>query len=168
MSAGKYRLVTRSDFDGLASGALQRELRMLDDILFVHPRDLQNGLVAVTDSDIIANLPYHPACHLCFDHHGSEAIRSGHHVRQNYVLDPDADSAARVIYRYYGGAAAFPGIGRDMMEAVDQMRRGPLFTRRNSGARWLGAAELSHGSADWSGAIPELPDLELPADDGPD
>ena len=115
-----YRLITRSDFDGLASGALLRELRMLDDILFVHPRDLQNGLVAVTGSDIIANLPYHPGCHLCFDHHGSEAIRSGHHVRQNYVLDPDADSAARVIYRYYGGAAAFPGIGRDMMEAVDK------------------------------------------------
>ncbi len=116
----RYRLITRSDFDGLTSGALLRELLMLDDILFVHPRDLQNGLVSVAGSDIIANLPYHPACHLCFDHHGSEAIRSGHHVRQNYVLDPHADSAARVIYNYYGGAAAFPRISLEMMEAVDK------------------------------------------------
>ena len=116
----RYRLVTRSDFDGLVSAALLRELQMLQDVLFVHPKDVQDGLVKISSRDIITNLPYQPACHLCFDHHGSEAIRNGTLVRQNYVLDPNADSAARVVYNYFGGASRFPGISADMMDAVDK------------------------------------------------
>ncbi len=115
-----YRLITRSDFDGLVSAALLRELQMLDDIMFVHPKDMQDGLIEVTSRDIITNLPYVASCHLCFDHHHSEAIRNGNIVRQNYILDPDADSAARVVYSYFGGAARFRNISNDMMEAVDK------------------------------------------------
>ena len=102
-----YRLITRSDFDGLVSAALLRELQMLDDIMFVHPKDMQDGLIEVTSRDIITNLPYVASCHLCFDHHRSEALRNGPLVRQNYILDPDADSAARVVYNYFGGATRF-------------------------------------------------------------
>jgi nanoRNase/pAp phosphatase (c-di-AMP/oligoRNAs hydrolase) len=116
----RYRLITRSDFDGLVCAALLRELQMLDDILFVHPKDMQDGLIEVTSRDIITNLPYLPNCHLCFDHHCSEAVRNGHTVRQNYILDPDADSAARVVYNYFGGAQRFPNISTEMMEAVDK------------------------------------------------
>lgn len=123
-----YRLVTRSDFDGLVSAALLRELQMLDDILFVHPKDMQDGLIEITARDIITNLPYVPQCHLCFDHHYSEALRNGNIVRQNYILDPDADSAARVVYNYFGGAARFPNISPEMMEAVDKCDSG-RFTR---------------------------------------
>lgn len=115
-----YRLITRSDFDGLVSAALLRELQMLDDIMFVHPKDMQDGLIEVTSRDIITNLPYVASCHLCFDHHASEALRNGHIVRQNYILDPDADSAARVVYNYFGGAARFRNISHEMMEAVDK------------------------------------------------
>ncbi len=118
--AFKYRLVTRSDFDGLVSAALLRELQMLDDILFVHPKDVQDGMVEITSRDILTNLPYVAGCHLCFDHHGSEAIRNGNVVRQNYILDPDADSAARVVYNYFGGSARFATIRKDMMDAVDK------------------------------------------------
>ena len=116
----KYRLVTRSDFDGLVSAALLRELQMLDDILFVHPKDVQDGLVEITSRDIITNLPYVDGCHLCFDHHGSEAIRNGNFVRQNHILDPNADSAARVVYNYFGGSPRFTRIHQDMMDAVDK------------------------------------------------
>jgi nanoRNase/pAp phosphatase (c-di-AMP/oligoRNAs hydrolase) len=115
-----YRLITRSDFDGLVSAALLRELQMLDDIMFVHPKDMQDGLIEITSRDIITNLPYVPSCHLCFDHHHSEALRNGNIVRQNYILDPDADSAARVVYNYFGGAARFRNISHEMMEAVDK------------------------------------------------
>lgn len=118
--AFRYRLITRSDFDGLVCAALLRELQMLDDILFVHPKDMQDGLIEVTNHDIITNLPYVSGCHLCFDHHGSEAIRNGNVVQQNFILDPDADSAARVVFNYFGGHERFPHISRDMMEAVDQ------------------------------------------------
>ena len=41
----RYRLVTRSDFDGLVCAALLKQLGMLDDILFVHPKDMQDGKV---------------------------------------------------------------------------------------------------------------------------
>ncbi len=115
-----YRLITRSDFDGLVSAALLRELQMLDDIMFVHPKDMQDGLIEVTSRDIITNLPYVTSCHLCFDHHHSEALRNGHISRQNYILDADADSAARVVYNYFGGAARFRNISNEMMEAVDK------------------------------------------------
>ena len=116
----KYRLITRSDFDGLVCAALLRELQMLEDILFVHPKDMQDGLIDVTSRDIITNLPYVPSCHLCFDHHYSEAVRNGSIVRQNYILDPDADSAARVVYNYFGGAERFHVISKEMMDAVDK------------------------------------------------
>lgn len=116
----RYRLITRSDFDGLVCAALLRELQMLDDILFVHPKDMQDGLIEVTSRDIITNLPYVADCHLCFDHHCSEAVRNGNVVKQNYILDPDADSAARVVYNYFGGSARFPNISHEMMEAVDK------------------------------------------------
>ncbi|APZ91691.1 exopolyphosphatase [Fuerstiella marisgermanici] len=118
--AFRYRLITRSDFDGLVCAALLRELQMLDDILFVHPKDMQDGLIEVTSRDIITNLPYAPNCHLCFDHHCSEAVRNGSVVRTNYILDPDADSAARVVYNYFGGAARFHNVSTEMMEAVDK------------------------------------------------
>ena len=73
---GKYRLLTRSDFDGLVCAILLKELGMLGDIKFVHPKDVQDGLIEITDRDILTNLPYVDGCHLCFDHHDSEEIRS--------------------------------------------------------------------------------------------
>lgn len=119
MSVGEtYRLVTRSDFDGLVCAVLLKDLGILDDILFVHPKDMQDGKVAITNRDITTNLPYVADAHIVFDHHLSETIRVGQ--RDNHVIDPDAPSAARVVYKYYGGKERFPRIADDMMTAVDQ------------------------------------------------
>ncbi|MGY2047687.1 exopolyphosphatase [Methylobacterium sp. JK268] len=120
MTSQKFRLVTRSDFDGLVCGMLLRERGLIDDVKFVHPKDMQDGIVPITDRDIITNLPYVPGCHLAFDHHASEVTRGAGQGRQNHIIDPAAPSAARVVYDYYGGAAAFPGIGADLMAAVDK------------------------------------------------
>ncbi len=114
-----YRLVTRSDFDGLVCAVLLRKLDQIDDILFVHPKDVQDGVVPITDRDILTNLPYAPAAHLVFDHHHSEAERVGA-GRNNHVLDADAPSAARVVYDHYGGRQTFPDVSEDLMAAVDQ------------------------------------------------
>lgn len=119
MSDAKYRLVTRSDFDGLVCAVLLRHLDMIDDILFVHPKDVQDGLVEVTGRDILTNLPYAPAAKLVFDHHHSETLRTGG-VAANYILDPTAPSAARVVHRHFGGEQTFPAVSRDVMEAVDR------------------------------------------------
>ncbi len=120
MSRQKYRLVTRSDFDGLVCGMLLREADMLDNIMFVHPKDMQDGAVPITDRDIITNLPFVPGCHMAFDHHASEVTRKGGEDRSNHVINPAAPSAARVVYEYYGGPAAFPKVGADLMAAVDK------------------------------------------------
>jgi nanoRNase/pAp phosphatase (c-di-AMP/oligoRNAs hydrolase) len=115
----KYRLVTRSDFDGLVCAVLLKALNMIDDILFVHPKDMQDGKIDINGRDITTNLPYVDGCHLCFDHHASEVVRIGD-LKPDHVIDPEAPSAARVVYDYYGGKAAFPDITDEMMEAVDK------------------------------------------------
>ncbi len=117
--AQRYRLVTRSDFDGLVCAALLKQLDMLEDILFVHPKDMQDGKVEIGPGDITTNLPYVPSAHLVFDHHESETIRV-EGERENYVIDANAKSAARVVYDYFGGKARFPLISDEMMEAVDK------------------------------------------------
>lgn len=113
-----YRLVTRSDFDGLVCAALLEEKGLIDDILFVHPKDMQDGVVEITDRDITTNLPYVEGAHLVFDHHLSETKRVG--PKANHIIDAEAPSAARVVYDYYGGKPTFPRIGDDLMRAVDQ------------------------------------------------
>src|SRR4051794_9494454 len=115
----RYRLVTRSDFDGLVCAALLKELDMLDDIKFVHPKDMQDGKVEITESDITTNLPYVPSAYLSFDHHASESERV-ENGKPNHVIVPSADSAARVVYDYFGGVERFPRISHEMMEAVDK------------------------------------------------
>lgn len=96
------RLLTRSDFDGLACATLLKELGVIDSWKFVHPKDLQDGLVEVGPNDVLANVPYVPGCALWFDHHTSEEERLGRDIKFEGESRP-ADSAARVIYEYYGG-----------------------------------------------------------------
>ena len=117
--AVRHRLVTRSDFDGLVCAALLKELGLLDDILFVHPKDMQDGKIEVGAGDITTNLPYVPGVGLAFDHHASEAIRV-EDSPANHIIVPGAQSAARVVYDHYGGAERFPTISEAMMTAVDK------------------------------------------------
>jgi nanoRNase/pAp phosphatase (c-di-AMP/oligoRNAs hydrolase) len=115
----KYRLVTRSDFDGLVCAVLLRTLDMIDDIMFVHPKDVQDGTIDITEGDILTNLPYAPDAFLVFDHHHSETLRNNGE-KTNHIIDPDAPSAARVIYDFFGGAVRFPEVSAELMRAVDQ------------------------------------------------
>jgi nanoRNase/pAp phosphatase (c-di-AMP/oligoRNAs hydrolase) len=115
----KFRLVTRSDFDGLVCAVLLKHLDLIDDIVFVHPKDMQDGKIAIGAREITTNLPYVAGAHLVFDHHLSETIRNSG-PRPNHILHADAPSAARVVYNYYGGAARFPAGWADMMAAVDK------------------------------------------------
>lgn len=117
--SNKYRLVTRSDFDGLVCAMILKELDLIDDIKFVHPKDMQDGLIEITNRDISTNLPYVPGIHLAFDHHSSEIERAGG-KKDNHIINPNAPSAARVVYDYYGGPEKLPRITKEIMEAVDK------------------------------------------------
>jgi len=123
----KYRLLTRSDLDGLISAALIKYLDIVDEIQLIdHPSQMQANEINVTDRDITTNLPYVPGVHLAIDHHVSETLRNRKDPR--HVIDPDAPSAARVVYNYYGGSKTFPPFFDEMMTAVDKADSGQ-FTR---------------------------------------
>ena len=62
--------------------------------------------VKINDKDIITNLPYVSGCHLAFDHHSSEISRIEKPL-PNHIIDPEAPSAARVLFNYYGGKERF-------------------------------------------------------------
>ena len=119
MAESQFRLVTRSDFDGLVCAVLLKHLDMIDDILFVHPKDMQDGKIDITARDITTNLPYVAAAHRVFDHHLSETLRNTGD-RPNHIIDPDVPSAARVVWQYYGGHERFPPEWDEMMAAVDK------------------------------------------------
>lgn len=115
------RLLTRSDFDGLACAVFLKELNLIDSYKFVHPKDVQDNLVEVTRNDILANVPYSPGCGMWFDHHVSEDERHDHNDFKGASWH--ADSAARVICDYYGGEEKFPRL-LEMLTAVDKADSG--------------------------------------------
>ena len=118
------RLVTRSDFDGLACGALLLAAGVVDHWTFAHPKDLQDGLVEIDENDCLANVPYVPGCGMWFDHHSSEHERlqlEGKYKGESRITP----SCARIIYEDYGGKETFPNFD-DMMVAVDKVDSGDL------------------------------------------
>ena len=117
----KKRLITRSDFDGLVCAMLLRELDIIGDIKFVHPKDVQDGKVDITENDITTNLPFDKRVGLAFDHHESELLRNKpEEYEGKYIIDGDAKSAARVVYDYYGGKETFTRVSDEIMIAVDK------------------------------------------------
>lgn len=115
----KYRLITRSDFDGLVCAMILKELDMIDDIKFVHPKDMQDGLIEVTDKDISTNLPYVKGIYLSFDHHQSEVTRAIK-IMPNHIINPEANSAAHVVYDYYNNGHNLKRISKEILDAVDK------------------------------------------------
>ncbi|MBR6880004.1 MAG: exopolyphosphatase [Clostridiales bacterium] len=117
----KKRLVTRSDFDGLVCAMILKEKGLIDEIKFVHPKDVQDGKIELTENDITTNLPFDPRSGLVFDHHESEVTRNAQRMNKDrYIIDPKAKSAARVVYDYYGGKEGLPRISEEIMLAVDK------------------------------------------------
>ncbi len=119
--AAKKRLITRSDFDGLVCAMLLKELGLIGEIKFVHPKDVQDGKVDITSNDITTNLPFDDRVGLAFDHHESELLRvDAEKAKGRFIIDGDAKSAARVVYDYYGGAKVFTRVSEEIMWAVDK------------------------------------------------
>ncbi len=114
----KYKLITRSDFDGIVCAMLLKEVGVIDDIMFAHPKDMQDGKIDVSGGVISTNLPYVDGVVLAFDHHLSEVLRVGR--KDKHIIDPCSLSAARVIYNYYGGKKRFGNINDEILDAVDK------------------------------------------------
>ncbi len=122
------RLVTRSDFDGLGCAAILKEVGVIEDIKFVHPKDVQDGLIEISSNDIMANIPYVKGCGAWYDHHSSEQERKAFGDFKG-KCDPTASSAARVVYNFYGGYEGFKNDHLDdLVHAVDRSDSA-LFTK---------------------------------------
>lgn len=117
-------LLTRSDFDGLACAVIFREMGIIDNWRFVHPKDLQDGTVKVTSNDILANVPYVPGCGMWFDHHASEGERgkAPEDFKGSFKI---LDSAARVVYEYYKDEYDLSKF-EHMLDEVDRIDSGRL------------------------------------------
>jgi nanoRNase/pAp phosphatase (c-di-AMP/oligoRNAs hydrolase) len=113
------RLLTRSDFDGLVCAVLLKDVGLIDRYKFVHPKDIQDGKVEVTENDVLANIPYVPGCGLWFDHHASEVARVAE-VKDFEGSFKESPSCARVIWDFYGGHDTFGEHLDSLMEAVDK------------------------------------------------
>jgi oligoribonuclease NrnB/cAMP/cGMP phosphodiesterase (DHH superfamily) len=125
MGYHQMRLITRSDFDGLACAALLKDAGIIDSWKFAHPKDLQDGLVPVDENDCLANVPYVEGCGLWFDHHSSEFERNA--LKGKYNGESRiAPSCARIVYEYYGGRERFGQNYDDIMIAVDKVDSGNL------------------------------------------
>jgi nanoRNase/pAp phosphatase (c-di-AMP/oligoRNAs hydrolase) len=117
-------LLTRADFDGLACATLLRDVGAIGNLKFVHPKDLQSGLITVTPNDILANVPYVEGCGMWFDHHTSEFERLGQ--PQGFVGSiRRLDSAAHVVYDYYKDQHNLSKFD-EMLAAVDRVDSGKL------------------------------------------
>lgn len=113
------RLITRSDFDGLACAVFLKEAGIIDSYKFAHPKDLQDGLIEVTKDDCLANVPFVEGCGLWFDHHSSEQERNAYKGKYE-GCSKSSPSAAHVVYDYYGGKERFPRFD-DLLVAVDKV-----------------------------------------------
>jgi len=118
------RLVTRSDFDGLVCGMLLKEEGMIDDVQFVHPKDLQDGTFKAEPRDVLCNVPYVSGCGMWFDHHTSELERVGWDQSVK-GLSKKAPSCAGIVYEFYGGEAKYPKF-KELIQAVDKVDSGQL------------------------------------------
>lgn len=111
------RLVTRADLDGLTCAVLLQEVEKIESVEFAHPKDVQDGKVAITANDILANLPHDDRAGMWFDHHLSQADRAAPgSFKGAYSIAP---SAARVIAEHY----RHPSFERHkkMLEETDRM-----------------------------------------------
>jgi nanoRNase/pAp phosphatase (c-di-AMP/oligoRNAs hydrolase) len=119
------RLVTRADFDGLACAVLLTELGLMDNWLFVHPKDVQDGKYPGLPDDVVCNVPYIPGCGYWFDHHSSEEQRLAGGANFKGAARP-APSCARLVWEYHGGEQRFGSRFNEMLHYVDKVDSGDL------------------------------------------
>ncbi|HCL57319.1 MAG TPA: exopolyphosphatase [Spirochaetia bacterium] len=119
----QYKVLTRGDFDGIVCAALLKEIQMVKEVSFVHPKDMLDGKIEVSGNDIIADLPYHPNAHFVFDYHyrksGDQEIKN-----KNFIVDEKALSTSRVVYNHFKNDGVFSGLEEELLDAVDKANAG--------------------------------------------
>ena len=112
------RVVYRGDFDGTVCAAMLVELDMCNELVQAHPTDIQNRKIEITNQDIICNLPYHPDCHMWFDHHSSEIANADFPTNFKGAARI-TDSAAALVYEYFENKLSSLGQYEDLVADVN-------------------------------------------------
>ncbi len=117
----KYRLVTRSNLDGIVSAVFLKKMNMVDEVVFVHPKDMQDGIVPVNSNDIVTNLPYVKGVYMSFDyslgHSSTDFV-----LNENHLLYTDALSASEVVYRTYQETFEFSKKDKELLDVVQRAK----------------------------------------------
>ena len=94
------RLITRPNLDGVTCAVFITQMEPIEQVVFAHPKDIEDGSVEVKPEDVIANLPYHENVSLWFDHHDKAelALETMVDVKGKRGSAP---STARLVYEYY-------------------------------------------------------------------
>lgn len=123
--SNRYKLLTRADLDGIMSAVLLKKFNLVDEVEFCHPKDVQDGLIKITENNVITNLPYNENAKFVFDHHFYDDVRA-YNKKSNHIINPVAKSSTRVIYEYFGGADKFPKEWQELVLSVDKADSGDL------------------------------------------
>lgn len=120
----RYRLITRSDLDGIVSAMLLKSRGLVSDILFAHPKDIQDGIIDVGPQDILTCLPPHPKAGMIFSHRHQpgETLSPADHI----VCNTDAHSTTETIYHHFGGMDAFPFLSPHLLAATRDLNSARL------------------------------------------
>jgi len=119
------RLVTRGDLDGLTCALIITACETIDAIELVHPQEMTERRFPIAPRDIIANLPYHPACGKWFDNH----LLTDAGLMPKKGFDGkygNAPSAARMVYEYYLARHASLSKHEPFLAEVDRFDSGQL------------------------------------------
>ncbi len=95
----KYRLVTKSNLDGMVSAILLNALSLIQEVTFVAENDFKEVKISTNENDITVNLPFATGVHLAFDYHDSST--SSIMINKNHIYDTTLSSAAALIYSHY-------------------------------------------------------------------
>jgi nanoRNase/pAp phosphatase (c-di-AMP/oligoRNAs hydrolase) len=117
----KYRLVTRSDLDGIISAALLKKIDKIDEITLAHPKDVQDGKVKISDKDIVANLPFVDKAHMAFDYN-LDTSNKKFKLNPNHAIFTDAQSVSQIIYEYYGASEVYDQKMKTLVEIANKSK----------------------------------------------
>ena len=90
---------------------------MIDDIKFVHPRDMLERTILITGNDVTMCLSYVEG-EVAVDHHPSQIISLSEN--DNHIIDPEVPPSVCAVFGRCGAKADVPTVSLDMLEAVDK------------------------------------------------
>ena len=116
------KIITHNDFDGIVSASICAWILRIGKILFTGPLTITRSLLAITERDVVCDLPYPIQCGLWFDHHEGNIQELEYRkidpksIPGRFGLKP---SCSRVVYEYFSEKGELPSYFLQTVEEAD-------------------------------------------------